>query len=421
MTFEVLGLSGPLLKGIRDIGYVNPTQIQKKSIPNILAGHDVVGSAETGTGKTAGFVLPMLQLLDRPNTILKFRTRSLILCPARELADQIYKSVISHGKFLSLKTTVVYGGVSINPQKKILKTGVDILIATPGRLLDLSNQNAIKFDRLEIFVADEADRMLDMGFIKDIKKIVSMLPQKRQNLLFSATFPNNIKKLINSIAKNPIQVDVNAKSEKAVYITERFFTVEKNQKTGLLKELIKKENWYQALVFVRTKRGADALARRLKKQDLICGAIHGDKSQRQRMKVLEDFKMNTIQILICTDIVARGIDICGLPYVVNYDMPYMPEDYIHRIGRTGRAGEKGTAVSFVSMEEKKILNGIEKFTKKKVKLEICRFDDNIVSSDVPKPREDEKVRTSKSVKLAKSARMKSNKKSKRTRVSKNSK
>ena len=421
MTFEVLGLSGPLLKGIRDIGYVNPTQIQKKSIPNILAGLDVVGSAETGTGKTAGFVLPMLQLLDRPNTILKFRTRSLILCPTRELADQIYKSVISHGKFLSLKATVVYGGVSINPQKKILKNGVDILIATPGRLLDLSNQNAIKFDRLEIFVADEADRMLDMGFIKDIKKIVSMLPQKRQNLLFSATFPNNIKKLINSIAKNPIQVDVNAKSEKAVYITERFFTVEKNQKTGLLKELIKKENWYQALVFVRTKRGADALARRLKKQDLICGAIHGDKSQRQRMKVLEDFKMNTIQILICTDIVARGIDICGLPYVVNYDMPYMPEDYIHRIGRTGRAGEKGTAVSFVSIEEKKILNGIEKFTKKKVKLEICTFDDNIVFQDVPKPRKNEKVRTSKSVKLAKSARMKSNKKSKRTRVAQNSK
>lgn len=421
MTFESLGLSISILKGIQDIGYVKPTQIQKKSIPNILAGYDVVGSAETGTGKTAGFVLPMLQLLDSPVTTLSFQTRSLIICPTRELAEQIYKSVLSHGKFLSLKTTVVYGGVSINPQKKILKTGVDILIATPGRLLDLSNQNAIKFDSLEIFVADEADRMLDMGFIKDIKKIVSMLPQKRQNLLFSATFPNNIKKLIQSITKDPIQVDVNAKNEKAVDITERFFTVEKNQKTSLLKVLIKKENWYQALVFVRTKRGADALSRRLKKQDLACGAIHGDKSQRQRMKVLEDFKMNIIQVLICTDIVARGIDICGLPYVVNYDMPYLPEDYIHRIGRTGRAGEKGTAISFVSIEEKKILKGIEKLINKKIKMENCTTDEKTVTSNEVKPSKYEKGLNSKYSKLLRTAKKNSNKKSRRTKGLKNTK
>ena len=363
----------------------------------------------------------MLQLLDRPVSTLSFRTRSLILCPTRELADQIYKSVLSHGKFLSLKTTAVYGGISIIPQKKILKKGVDILIATPGRLLDLSNQKAINFDRLEIFVADEADRMLDMGFIKDIKTIVSMLPRKRQNLLFSATFPNSIKKLIKSITTDPIQVDVNSKNEKGVDITERFFTVERNQKTGLLKDLIKKENWYQALVFVRTKRGADALYRRLKKQDLICGAIHGDKSQRQRMKVLEDFKMNTIQILICTDIVARGIDICGLPYVVNYDLPYTAEDYIHRIGRTGRAGEKGTAISFVGIEEKKILNGIEKFTKKKIKMENCTANDNSLCADITKPSKNKKGQSLKSSEVVKKRRMKSNKKSKRTRVAKNSK
>ena len=411
MTFEVLGLSSSLLKGIQDIGYTNPTEIQKKSIPNILTGHDVVGSAETGTGKTAGFVLPMLQLLDRPVAGLSFRTRSLILCPTRELADQIYKSVLSHGKFLSLRTTVVYGGVSINPQKKILKNGVDILIATPGRLLDLSNQNAIYFDNLEIFVADEADRMLDMGFIKDIKKIVSMLPKKRQNLLFSATFPANIKKLIKSITKNPIQVDVNVKNEKVVDITERFFAVEKNQKTGLLKFLIKKENWYQALVFVRTKRGADALSRRLKKQDLMCGTIHGDKSQRQRMRALEDFKMNIFQILICTDIVARGIDITGLPYVVNYDMPHVPEDYIHRIGRTGRAGEKGIAISFVSIEEKKILTGIEKLTKQKIKIENCSPDETVLPQKTTKPKINLKSRSYNSIRPKKTAKAKGGRKS----------
>ena len=421
MTFEVLGLSNSLLKGIQDIGYINPTEIQKKSIPNILTGHDVVGSAETGTGKTAGFVLPMLQLLDRPVTRLRFRTRSLILCPTRELADQIYKSVLSHGKFLSLKTTVVYGGVSINPQKKILKNGVDILIATPGRLLDLSNQHAINFDSLEIFVADEADRMLDMGFIKDINKIVSMLPKERQNLLFSATFPANIKKLIKSITKNPIQVDVNLKNEKVVDITERFFAVEKKQKTALLKFLIKKENWYQALVFVRTKRGADALSRRLRKQDLICGAIHGDKSQRQRTKALEDFKMNTIQILICTDIVARGIDISGLPYVVNYDMPYVPEDYIHRIGRTGRAGEKGTAISFVGIEEKKILIGIEKLTKQKIKIENYSPDEPILPQKITKPIKNQKNRPDKPIMVTKTPKVKGNKKSRTTKNLKNTK
>ena len=421
MTFEDLGLSHSLIKGIRDVGYVNPTLIQKQSIPSILAGHDVVGSAETGTGKTAGFVLPMLQILDRSVVTLSFQTRSLILCPTRELADQIYKSVLSHGKFLSLKTTVVYGGVSINPQKKILKTGVDILIATPGRLLDLSNQNAINFESLEIFVADEADRMLDMGFIKDIKKIVSMLPQERQNLLFSATFPKNVKKLIKFIAKNPIQIDANEKNKKVIDITERFFIVEKNQKMGLLKQLIKNENWYQALVFVRTKRGADALTRRLKKQKLICGAIHGDKSQKQRMQVLEDFKMNTIQILICTDIVARGIDIFGLPCVVNYDMPYLPEDYIHRIGRTGRAGEKGDAISFVSIEEKKIIYGIERFTKKKITLENYFFVKNNFSSKFTEPSENKKNRSVMPDKVEKSATKMRKKRPKKVREAKHSK
>lgn len=385
MTFELLGLSRPLLKSVRKLGHSNPTPIQKKAIPNILAGRDVVGSAETGTGKTAGFVLPMLQLLDRPVSTFSFQTRALVLCPTRELADQIHKSVLSYGEFLELNTAVVYGGVSINPQKKILKRGVDLLIATPGRLLDLVSQKALSFQNLEIFVTDEADRMLDMGFIVDIKKIVKLLPNKRQNLLFSATFPNNIKKLIKSIANNPLEVNVNSKNIKVLDITEKFYSIEKNQKTVLLNHLIKKQDWYQALVFVRTKRGADALARRMRKQKVICGVLHGDKSQRQRMNVLEDFKTNKIQILICTDIVARGIDICGLPYVVNYDMPNVPEDYVHRIGRTGRAGEKGMAISFVSAEEKKFLPEIEKLTKRAVHIEGLSYNEDESPSDNTKP------------------------------------
>lgn len=361
MTFKSLGLSSPLLKAIQDSGYAEPTPVQKKAIPMILNGSDMVVSARTGTGKTAGFTLPILEFLYMRKSSRKNGIKALILCPTRELADQIHKSIKLYGKYLNIRATVVFGGVSINSQKASMKKGVDVLVATPGRLLDLISQKIVNFKSLEFFVLDEADRMLDMGFIKDIETITSLLPVKRQNLLFSATFSPIVKKLTNRIAKKSIEVDMSSRAMKVREISEKFYRVNNSKKTEILCHFIKEEDWYQALIFVRTKYGADNLVRRIQRSGLEAVALHGNKSQSQRRKAIEDFRRNKVHLLVATDIAARGIDVEGLSHVVNYNLPAVPEDYVHRVGRTGRAGNKGIAISLVSAEEKKLLSDIEKF------------------------------------------------------------
>ena len=361
MTFKSLGLSSPLLKAIQDSGYAKPTPVQKKAIPMILNGSDMVVSARTGTGKTAGFTLPILEFLYMRKSSRKNGIKALILCPTRELADQIHKSIKLYGKYLNIRATVVFGGVSINSQKASMKKGVDVLVATPGRLLDLISQKIVNFKSLEFFVLDEADRMLDMGFIKDIETITSLLPVKRQNLLFSATFSPVVKKLTNRIAKKSIEVDMSSRAMKVREISEKFYRVNNSKKTEILCHFIKEEDWYQALIFVRTKYGADNLVRRIQRSGLEAVALHGNKSQSQRRKAIEDFRRNKVHLLVATDIAARGIDVEGLSHVVNYNLPAVPEDYVHRVGRTGRAGNKGIAISLVSAEEKKLLADIEKF------------------------------------------------------------
>ena len=361
MTFKSLGLSSPLLKAIQDSGYAEPTPVQKKAIPMILNGSDMVVSARTGTGKTAGFTLPILEFLYMRKSSRKNGIKALILCPTRELADQILKSIKLYGKYLNIRATVIFGGVSINSQKASMKKGADVLVATPGRLLDLISQKIVNFKSLEFFVLDEADRMLDMGFIKDIETITSLLPVKRQNLLFSATFSPIVKKLTNRIAKKSIEVDMSSRAIKVREISEKFYRVNNSKKTEILCHFIKEEDWYQALIFVRTKYGADNLVRRIRRSGLEAVALHGNKSQSQRRKAIEDFRRNKVHLLVATDIAARGIDVEGLSHVVNYNLPAVPEDYVHRIGRTGRAGNKGIAISLVSAEEKKLLADIEKF------------------------------------------------------------
>ena len=361
MTFKSLGLSSPLLKAIQDSGYAEPTPVQKKAIPMILNGSDMVVSARTGTGKTAGFTLPILELLNMRKSSRKNGVKALILCPTRELADQIHKSIKLYGKYLNISATVVYGGVSMNPQKASMKKGVDVLVATPGRLLDLISQKLVNFKSLEFFVLDEADRMLDMGFIKDIETITSLLPVKRQNLLFSATFSPVVKKLTNRIAKKSIEVDMSSRVMKVREISEKFYLVNNSKKTEILCYFIKEEDWYQALIFVRTKYGADNLVRRLRRSGLEAVALHGNKTQSQRRKAIEDFRRNKVRLLVATDIAARGIDVEGLSHVVNYNLPSVPEDYVHRVGRTGRAGNRGVAISLVSAEEKRLLTDIERF------------------------------------------------------------
>ena len=361
MTFKSLGLSSPLLKAIQDSGYAEPTPVQKKAIPMILNGSDMVVSARTGTGKTAGFTLPILEFLYMRKSSRKNGIKALILCPTRELADQILKSIKLYGKYLNIRATVIFGGVSINSQKASMKKGADVLVATPGRLLDLISQKIVNFKSLEFFVLDEADRMLDMGFIKDIETITSLLPVKRQNLLFSATFSPIVKKLTNRIAKKSIEVDMSSRAIKVREISEKFYRVNNSKKTEILCHFIKEEDWYQALIFVRTKYGADNLVRRIRRSGLEAVALHGNKSQSQRRKAIEDFRRNKVHLLVATDIAARGIDVEGLSHVVNYNLPAVPEDYVHRIGRTGRAGNKGIAISLATAEEKKLLADIEKF------------------------------------------------------------
>lgn len=368
MTFDHLGLKPEILKAVDFKGYKTATPIQAQSIPAILDGKDVMGGAQTGTGKTAAFALPILNNLSNTPAISK-HPRALVLTPTRELADQVGKSFTTYGNFLKLKTAIIYGGVNIKPQKSTLKNGTDIIVATPGRLLDHLNQNNICLSQIEILVLDEADRMLDMGFIRDIKKIISFLPTVRQNLLFSATYGKDIKSLAAGILKNPVSVEVARRNTAAEKVEQKIHLIERNQKRHLLAHLVKEEAWYQVLIFVRTKHGANRLSHQLEKKGIPSSSIHGDKSQGARTRALGEFKKGNLQALVATDVAARGIDLENLTHVVNFDLPQTPEDYVHRIGRTGRAGKSGIAISLVSPEEKKQLQQIEKLLKKSIVIE----------------------------------------------------
>ena len=362
MTFNTLGLSDTLLQAVQQTGYTSPTPIQERAIPEILAGRDVMAAAQTGTGKTAGFTLPLLQLISgRPNRN-RNSFRALILTPTRELAAQIEDSIQTYGAQENLRYGVVFGGVNINPQKKTLNRGLDILVATPGRLLDLYQQKCIDFRDVEVLILDEADRMLDMGFIRDIKKIMALLPKQRQNLMFSATFSDDIRVLAKTICSNPVEIDVAPRNSTVEAISQKMYYVEKASKPSLLIEMMLASN-DQTLVFSRTKHGANNLAKKLIKENITAAAIHGNKSQAQRTKALHDFKQGGVQVLVATDIAARGIDIEQLARVINFDLPHVPEDYVHRIGRTGRAGATGLAISLVSGEEGKQLRDIERLIK----------------------------------------------------------
>lgn len=364
MSFEELKLSDPILKAVKEKGYETPSPIQAKAIPAVLEGRDLMAAAQTGTGKTAGFVLPILDILSRGQSVRSNHVRALIITPTRELAAQIYENALDYGKHLPLKSAVVFGGVKINPQMMKLRRGVDVLVATPGRLLDLYNQNAVSFKQLEILVLDEADRMLDMGFINDIRKILALLPNKRQNLLFSATFSDEIRTLAKGLVQNPIEISVSPRNAAAKTVRQWIVPVDKKQKSRLLINLIKENNWHQVLVFSRTKHGANKLVKELDAAGVNSAAIHGNKSQGARTKALADFKSGKVQTLVATDIAARGIDIDQLPQVVNFDLPNVPEDYVHRIGRTGRAGAEGQAVSLVCADEHRMLSDIERLIKK---------------------------------------------------------
>jgi len=360
MSFASLGLSAPILAAVSEQGYETPSPIQAQAIPAVIAGKDVMAAAQTGTGKTAGFTLPLLEILSRGQPTKSNQVRALILTPTRELAAQVAESVQTYSKNLPLRSTVVFGGVKINPQMMKLRQGADILVATPGRLLDLYQQGAVRFNHLEILVLDEADRMLDMGFIHDIRKILAVLPAKRQNLMFSATFSNEIRTLAKGIVHQPVEVSVTPANSTAPTVTQWISPVDKGRKSALLSHLIKSENWNQVLVFTRTKHGANKLTKVLEKAGITAAAIHGNKSQGARTKALAEFKNGKVSTLVATDIAARGLDIDQLPQVVNFELPNVPEDYVHRIGRTGRAGATGQAVSLVSADEFKQLIDIER-------------------------------------------------------------
>ena len=368
MSFKNLGLSEPILKSLSHKGYKEPTPIQQESIPAILEGKDVMAAAQTGTGKTASFTLPILHMLSHPKNDHKgHQVRALIITPTRELAAQVRDNVLTYGNNLNLRSTAVYGGARIHNQQLKLKKGVDILVATPGRLLDLYNQKSVNFSKVEILVLDEADQMLDMGFIHDIKKIINLLPQQRQNLMFTATFSNSFRKLANELVENPIEISVTSDNETAANVDHYVHPVDKSRKAELLIELIETEQWKQALVFTRTKHGADRLTKQLLKVDIKAAAIHGNKTQNNRMKALDSFKNNRIKILVATDVAARGIDIPNMQQVINFDVPTVAKDYVHRIGRTGRAGKSGKAVSLVSADEFNLLQDIERLLKQTLK------------------------------------------------------
>lgn len=370
MSFDSLGLSAPILKAIADKGYQVPSPIQAKAIPVVLEGRDLMAAAQTGTGKTAGFTLPMLEILSKGKLAGANQARSLVITPTRELAAQIDENVVGYSQNLPLRSTVVFGGVKINPQMMRLRKGVDILVATPGRLLDLYNQGAVKFDHLEILVMDEADRMLDMGFIHDIRKILNILPKSRQNLLFSATFSDDIRKLAKTMVNDPVEISVTPRNAAAVTVKQWICPVDKKQKPALLVHLICEHRWEQVLVFSRTKHGANKLTKYLEAAGIKAAAIHGNKSQGARTRALAEFKKGAVRVLVATDIAARGLDIEQLPQVVNFDLPNVPEDYVHRIGRTGRAGSTGQAVSLVSADEFPQLADIERLTQKLLTREV---------------------------------------------------
>ena len=370
MSFESLGLLPELLRAVREQGYEHPTPIQAQAIPIVLEGRDLMGRAQTGTGKTAGFTLPLLQRL-APNASTsaspaRHPIRALILTPTRELAMQVEESVRTYGKYIPLRSTTIFGGVNINPQTKALRAGAEILVATPGRLLDHQGQGNLNFSQLEVLVLDEADRMLDMGFIRDIQKILALLPTKRQTLLFSATFTDEIKQLASKFLRDPATVQITPTNTAAELVRQVVHPVDRERKRALLTHLITSRKLEQVLVFTRTKHGANRLSERLDKDGISSMAIHGNKSQPQRIKALEDFKKGAVRVLVATDIAARGLDIDMLPHVVNFELPQVPEDYIHRIGRTGRAGSEGEALSLVCVDDKQLLRDIEKLLRKEL-------------------------------------------------------
>ncbi|MEP3838973.1 MAG: DEAD/DEAH box helicase [Algibacter sp.] len=370
MSFQSLGLSEALLKAISKKGYTTPSPIQQKAIPPVLEGHDVLASAQTGTGKTAGFTLPLLHILSE-NPKEKYRPiRALILTPTRELAAQVYANVREYSEFLNLRSAVIFGGVNQKPQAATIRQGVDVLVATPGRLLDLQSQGIISLKRVEIFVLDEADRMLDMGFLRDIEKVIKSMPEKRQNLMFSATFSKDIKKLAHGILNHPVQVEATPENTTVEAISQKVYRVAKGLKTGLIIKLISDGNWKQVLVFTRTKHGANKLCEKMIKSGITAAAIHGNKSQGARTKALAGFKSGRVRVLVATDIAARGLDIPLLPHVINFELPNISEDYVHRIGRTGRAGAKGEAISLVSADETSFLRDIEKLIDMKLPVQI---------------------------------------------------
>ncbi len=368
MSFKTLGLRTELVRAVSEKGYSTPTPIQTQAIPPILKGQDIMGGAQTGTGKTAGFTLPLLQRLMESGKPAggKRPVRALVLTPTRELAAQVAESVVDYGKYLPLRSTVIYGGVSINPQKDKLRQGVDILIATPGRLLDHAAQKTVDLSEVDILVLDEADRMLDMGFIRDIRRVLALLPRQKQTLLFSATFSNEIKKLANELLDSPALVEVARRNTASERVDQVVHPVDKSRKRALLSYLIGSNNWKQVLVFTRTKHGANRLSKQLISDGITSAAIHGNKSQGARTRALADFKSGNIRVLVATDIAARGLDIDQLPHVVNYELPNVPEDYVHRIGRTGRAGNEGEAMSLVCVDEHKLLRDIERLIKRDI-------------------------------------------------------
>ncbi|WP_339876491.1 DEAD/DEAH box helicase [Olleya marilimosa] len=397
MSFQSLGLSEALLKAISKKGYTTPSPIQAKAIPPVLQGHDVLASAQTGTGKTAGFTLPLLHVLSE-NPKEKYRPiRALILTPTRELAAQVYANVKEYSEFLNLRSAVIFGGVNQKPQAATIRQGIDVLVATPGRLIDLESQGLLSLKRVEIFVLDEADRMLDMGFLRDIERVMKLMPVKRQNLMFSATFSKDIRKLANGILNRPIQVEATPENTTVDAITQKIFRVAKGKKTDLIIKLITDGNWKQVLVFTRTKHGANKLVEKMIKAGIKAAAIHGNKSQGARTKALAGFKSGSVSVLVATDIAARGLDIPLLPHVINFEIPNISEDYVHRIGRTGRAGANGEAISLVSADETTFLRDIEKLIGMKLPVEILEgFEPDPNASTAPiKPGQNRQPRNNK--------------------------
>ena len=385
MPFAQLGLQADLLRAINAQGYTQPTPIQAQAIPAVLEGRDVLAGAQTGTGKTAAFTLPLLQLLGSRKARSR-APRALVLTPTRELAAQVGESVSTYGAHMPLRSTIIFGGVGINPQKDALRRGVDILIATPGRLLDHAGQRTVDLSEIEILVLDEADRMLDMGFIHDIRKVLALMPRHRQNLLFSATYSSDIKRLADGLLHKPALIEVARRNTAAESVTQHVYRVNKDAKRDLLIHLIDAGQWRQVLVFMRTKHGANKLAESLNRADIEAAAIHGNKSQGARTKALAGFKDGHIRVLVATDIAARGLDISRLPHVVNYELPNVPEDYVHRIGRTGRAGEEGAAISLVGSDEAKLLRDIQRVLKRNIPLlDVPEFEPRALGPAPKKP------------------------------------